>query len=211
MSNQSTTSNRRRHICKGNAPLRGCIRFLLILNNIHNIATYRWWARLHSKTPVAKKSEFLTTQTCNLRCESSGYHHTAEQYSKTGRAKLKKYLRRSDRSCLYFLIIPSIRAAALDTEWRCFSMVILASNVTHNITGSADSFTTVPSRVNGVYWGWIVRDLETVIFLVLLTFYFVHHWSHHILTLFRSRFRDSVTATLSPVDGTTATKVESSA
>ena len=44
---------------------------------------------------------------------------------------------------------------------KSFSKVILASNVTPNITRSAYSFSTVPSRVNGVAWGWTVRDLET--------------------------------------------------
>ena len=35
--NQSTTSNTRRHIYgKGNAPLKGCIWLLIILNSMHN-------------------------------------------------------------------------------------------------------------------------------------------------------------------------------
>ena len=57
-------------------------------------------------------------------------------------------------------MIPSLTAAALETERRCFLNVIFASNVTPNITRYADSFSTVPSIVNGVDWGWIVSDLD---------------------------------------------------
>ena len=65
--------------------------------------------------------------------------------------------------------------------------------------------------VNGEDWGCIVRDLETIVVLVLLTFNFIPQRSHHSLTLPRSQIRDSATATLTPGDGTTAIKVESSA
>ena len=44
-----------------NAPLRGCIGLLLILNSMHNTPTDRRWARLHSQTPPAKKTAPLTT------------------------------------------------------------------------------------------------------------------------------------------------------
>ena len=37
---------------KGNAPLKGCIGLLLILNSMHKSATDRRWARLQSKTPL---------------------------------------------------------------------------------------------------------------------------------------------------------------
>ena len=70
---------------KGNAPLKGCIRLLLILNNKLNTATDRQWARLQSKTPPARKRALLTTLSSSLRFESAAEHHTAEQYSKTGR------------------------------------------------------------------------------------------------------------------------------
>ena len=46
----------------------------------------------------------------------------------------------------------------------------MESNVTHNITRSSDSFSTVPPIVNGGDWECIVRDLETIIVLVLLAF-----------------------------------------
>ena len=58
----------------------------------------------------------------------------------------------------------------METERRCLSKVILESNVTHNITKSSDSFSTVPSIVNRGDWICIVRDLETIIVLVLLAF-----------------------------------------
>ena len=96
-----------------------------------------------------------------------------------------------------FLIIPSLGAAALETQRRCFSKVILASKVTPNIARSADSFSTVPSRVNGVNRGWTVHDLGTIIVLVLLAFSFIPHKLHHTLTLLRSYFIGSEMATLS--------------
>ena len=63
----------------------------------------------------------------------------------------------------------------------------MESNVTPNITRSSDSFSTVPPIVNGGDWGCIVRDLETIIVLVLLAFNFIPQKSHHSLTLPRSR------------------------
>ena len=53
-----------------------------------------------------------------------------------------------------------------------------------------------------------MRDQETIKFLPLLAFNIIPQRSHS-LALARSRFRDS--ATLTPGDGTTANKVESSA
>ena len=52
-------------------------------------------------------------------------------------------------------------------------------------------------------WGCIVRDLETIIVLVLLAFNFIPQRSHYAFTLTRSRFRDSATVTRTPGDGTT--------
>ena len=106
-----------------------------------------------------------------------------------------------------FLKIPRLCEAALETERRCFSKVIFESNVTPKITRSSDSFSTVLKIVNGGDWGCIVRDLETIIILVLLAFNFIPQRSHYSLTLPRSRIRDSATATLTPGDGITAIKV----
>ena len=65
-------------------------------------------------------------------------HHTAEQYSKTGKTKPQKHLPMSNLSWNTrqdFLKIPSLWEAALETERRCFSKVNLESNVTPKITG----------------------------------------------------------------------------
>ena len=47
------------------------------------------------------------------------------------------------------------------------------SNVTPNISRSSDSFSTVPSIVNGIDTGCIVRNLETIIVFALIAFYFI--------------------------------------
>ena len=59
--------------------------------------------------------------------------------------------------------------------------------VTPNITRSSDSLCTVTSIVNGGDWRCIVRDLQTIIVLVLLAFSFVPQRSHHSPTLPRLR------------------------
>ena len=61
-----------------------------------------------------------------------------------------------------------------------------------------DSFSTVPPIVNAGDWGCILRDLETIIVLVLLSFNFIPQRSHQSQTLMMSRLRDSATATLTP-------------
>ena len=57
----------------------------------------------------------------------------------------------------------------------------------------------------------IVHDLETIILLFILAFHFILQRPHHPLTLARLQLRDPATVTLTPRDGTTAIKVESSA
>ena len=86
-------------------------------------------------------------------------------------------------------------------------------DLTHqvNTIATINSFSTVSPIVNGGDWGCIVRYLKTIVVLVLLAFNFIPQRSHHSLTLPRSRIRDSATVTLTPGDGTTAIKVESSA
>ena len=156
----------------------------------------------------------LTTRSSSLRCVSAAEHHNAEQYPRTGRTKPRKHLPRSNLSwntCQDFLKIPSRWEAALETECRCFSKVILESNVMPNITRSSDSFSTVQPIVIAGDWGCMVLDLETIIVLFLLAFNFIPQRSLHSLTLTRSRLRDSATVSLKPWDGTTAIKVESSA
>ena len=129
---------------------------------------------------------------------------------KLAKTKPQKYLPMSNlswNSRQDFLKIPCLWEAALETERRCFSKVNLESNVTPNISRSTDSCSTVPSMVNGGGWGCIVRDLETIIVLVLLEFNSIPQRSpHHAFTLTRSRFMDSVTVTRTPGDGTKLSK-----
>ena len=168
----------------------------------------------HSNTPPVRNRAPLTARYSSLRGVSAAEHQTAEQYSKAGRTKPRKHLPRSalsSNTSLDFLKIPGLCEAALESERRCFSKVIFESNVTPKIRRSSDSFSTVPPIVNEGYWGCIVRDLETIIVLVLLAFNFIPQRSNHSLTQPRSRIRDSATATLTPGDGPTAIKVESSA
>ena len=51
------------------------------------------------------------------------------------------------------------------------------------------------ANINLGDWGCILLDLETIIVLVLLAFNFTPQWSHHSLTLPRSRIRDTATVT----------------
>ena len=136
----------------GRAPLRGCIGLHLILHSIHNTATDRRWAMLHLNTPPVRNRSPLTARSSSLRCVSAADHHTAEQYSKTGRKKPQKQLPSRDLSWNTrhdFLKIPNLREASLENERRYFSKVILESNVTPNITRLSESFSTVPPIVNG--------------------------------------------------------------
>ena len=185
------------------ATLSGYIGLHQILYSIQSTATDRRWAMSHSNTPPVRNRALLTTRSSILRCVSVVEHHTAEQYSKTGRSKPRKHLPSSGLSWNTrqdFLKIPSLWEAALETKRRCFSKISLESNVTPNITRSSDSFSTVPPIVNGGDWGCIVGNLETIIILVLLAFNFIPQRSHHSLTLPRSRIRDSATVTLTPGD-----------
>ena len=63
------------------------------------------------------------------------------------------------------------------------------------------------SSANGGAWGCIMRDLETIIALVLLAFNFIPQRLHHSQTLPRSRIRDSATVTWTPEDDATAVNV----
>ena len=138
----------------------------------------------HSNTPPIRNRVPPTSRSSSLRSASAAEHHTAEQYSKTGRTKPRKHLLRSDlqwNTLQDFLKIPSLCEAALETERRCFSKVIFESNVTPKITRSYDSFSTVPPRVNGDIWGCIVLDNQTIIVLVLLALNFISRRSHYSL------------------------------
>ena len=90
----------------GRAPQRGCIRLHLILYSIHITATERRCARSHSNTPQVKKLAPLTTRSSSLKCVSAAEHHTAEQYSKTGKTKPLKHL--------HFLFLSLIHAVYMN-------------------------------------------------------------------------------------------------
>ena len=136
----------------GSASLSRCIGVHLILYGIHRTATDQRWAMSHSNAPHAVRNRApLIARFSSLRCVSAAEHHTAEQYSKTGRTKPQKHLSRSHLSwnTLHnFLKIPRLWNAAPETKWRCFSKVSLEPNVNPNITRSSDSFSPVPPIVN---------------------------------------------------------------
>ena len=145
-----------------------------MLYSIHSIATDRRRAMSHSNTPPVRNRAPLTTRSGSLRCVSAAEHHTAEHYSKTGRTKSKMHLPRSDPSWNTrqdFLKIPNLWEAAPETEQRCFSNVILESNVTPNITRSSDSYSTVLPIIKGGERGYIVCDQETILVLTRIQFH----------------------------------------
>ena len=149
---------------------------------MHNSATDRRRSRLQCKPPPARKPALQTILSSGLRCESAAEHHTAEQYSKTGRTKLQKNLRMSDRlrnTCQDFLIIPSLMSWSTGNRPKVLLKGHLSIKGYPNITRSADFFSTVPSRVNGVNRGWTVRDLETIIVLVLHSVSFTTSYTTH--------------------------------
>ena len=76
----------------GRAPQSGCFGLHLIWYSLHNTATDRLWERSQLSTPPAIKQAPLTTRSSSLRCVSAAEHHTAEQYSKTGKTKPQKHL-----------------------------------------------------------------------------------------------------------------------
>ena len=111
MCDHSTACNPHRHIRRRLSTIKRGIGLHLILYSIHNTVTDRRCARSQSKnTPPVKKLAPLTTRSSSLRCVSEAEHHTAEQYSKTGRTKPRKHLPRSSLSwntCQDFLKIKS--------------------------------------------------------------------------------------------------------
>ena len=158
MSNQSTTSNTHRHILRRDAPLGRCSGLLLILNSMHNAATDRSWARLRSKTPPAKKTLLLIILSSSLRCESAAEHHTAEQYSKTGKAMVQNDLRRSDRSWntyQRFLMIPSLWATVLETaKVLPKGHLNIKRHPQYNLVSRLLPYSSIQSQ-----WSWLGNEL----------------------------------------------------
>ena len=131
MSNKSTTSNKPSpaHREKQFTTQKMCWVTFNFINCMHNTATNPRWAKLHSKAPPTEKTAHMTTLPSSLRCESTAEHHTAEHYSQTSRTML------SDRQ----IKTPKI------SQKESKTMIT-------NITRSADSFGTIPSRVNSAEW-----------------------------------------------------------
>ena len=63
---KSTACNPHWHIGPGRAQQRGSIGLHLILHSIHNTATDRRWAVLHSNTSPVKKLAPMTMRSCSL-------------------------------------------------------------------------------------------------------------------------------------------------
>ena len=120
---------------------------------------------------------YLYYQTRWLGCLSIAEHHTAEQYSKTGRRKPRKDRLRSNLSWNTRRTSQRYNAfnweAVLEAERHCFSKVKLRS---------LDSFSTVQPIVNGGDWGFIELYSETIIVIVLLTLNLSPkgHTTHHL-------------------------------
>ena len=129
------------------------------------------------------------------RCVSATQHQTAKQYSKTGRKKNLKHLQGAIyhcNTCQDILKIQSLWEAALETEQWCFQ-------------NSSWNQMWLPLYQCHLTLSTQFQNTHTII--VLLTFNIIPQRSHHSLSLPRSWYRYSATATLTPGDGTTAIKV----
>ena len=140
--------------------------------------------RTHSNTPRVKNISLidtvsncmtsLTTRSRSLKCYLQPSTTLQKSIPKqAARRKPRKQLPWSIVSWNTwqdFLKIPSLWDTTLETERRCFSKVILESNIAPNITigHQTSSAHAVLSIVNAGDWGCIVRYLETIIILVLL-------------------------------------------
>ena len=139
------------------------------------------WARFHSSTRPSKKLALLSTRLNSQRCVSAANHHTADQYSKTGRTKPLKYLSRSDwlwNTRQFFPKKPSLWETTGETERRCFSTCNL-SNVSLKILKSTDFLRTAPSytRVN------VRMHISECIWMTFVFFMFNFQLFIHILVL----------------------------
>ena len=146
MCDQSTACNPDWHKGTGRVPQRGCFGLHQILYSIHNTATDRRWERSQLIMPPAIKQAPLTTRSSSLRCVSAAEHHTAEQYSKTGKTKPQKASPNEQFIMEYPPGLPrdtkSLRSCSED-QAKMLLKGKLESNVTPNISRSSDSFSTV--------------------------------------------------------------------
>ena len=193
------------------------------LNSMHSINKNSQWARLHSTHCQLKNLALLTTLFCSSRCELAAEYR--EKYTNTKTMKntittvnifgvyfltllKKKKKNQREKSIIkykpFFLMIPSLWAAALGTEQRGLSKVITSSKVTPNMTRSSDFFRTVPSGVNKCDLRFVCPGDYHNINLSLIP-----QWLHHSPTQLNWWFRDSTTATFWPLDDKTTNTVES--
>ena len=172
MWNPSTSCNPHRHIRHRYCTIMWVHRFIpdLIMHIINNHGTDRWCARWHSNTPKLRN-----------------WHHSLHGPVVCAYLHHRKDLPRSNLSwniCQDFPKIPSLWNCSADrAKIRLKSH--LESKVTPKVSISSDSFSTVPP-INADDWGCIVRDRETIIISVLLSFSFIPQRSYHSLTLTRS-------------------------
>ena len=157
------------------------------------------WYRLHSSTPPAKKLTPLTTWSRSIKCVSAAEHHTAVQYSKPTRQNpdLTSLLER-----LIMIHSPELpedtkpSEAALERGRGCCWNVILSSNVTQKHQGPQSPKEQFHLEIIGAAEDSLCLTWRLcIIVLVLLSINLIPQRIHHSLTLLRSRFRDSATAT----------------
>ena len=139
----------------------------------------------HSNTPTVRNRASLTARNSSLR-----YIGSRAPHCRTVLQNRQDKTKEVSQEVIYYgtLLRTSSRYQVFEKllyrkQENIFSKVSLESNVTPNLTWSSDSFSTVPSIVNGGDWGCIVRNLETIIDLVLLAFNLIPQRSHHSLTL----------------------------
>ena len=161
----------------GSAPQSEFIGLLLVLYFIYKTATDRRWERLQSSTPPPKKQAPLNSRSNGPRCVSAADHYTGEQYSKTVRTKPRKHLTPSDSS-------RNTRQHFL-TRYRAFVKLLWKHDEGSSQMSSKHQMLHPKYllRVNGCDWGCIVRDMETIIVLVLPEVYLIPQRLHHSLTL----------------------------
>ena len=106
----------------GSSTQSGSIVFLQTWNSIHKTTTDGRWEMLYASTPPAKNLVPCTDYT-SLRCVPAAAYHITEQYSKMGNTKSGKHFTKSQWSLAR--TFSSFWEAALKTERRCFSKVIL--------------------------------------------------------------------------------------
>ena len=159
---------------------------------------------LHSNAPPVKKRDPLTTRSSILRCVSAAEHHqglgTALKNSTPKHAGQNAESISQEEICHVMLartssIYAKSLRSSLETERR-YSQKSSWKQMSLPIIFPLDSVSAAPTIVNGDGWGRVVRDLKTIIVLVLLAFNFTPQRSHYSPTRPRLQFSDAATVTL---------------